>query len=271
MKVVLVDNGSLEPSAHKGLRAVAAAIGRRAGIPVDAVSWKHSDRIPAAALDGVRAWTLERWVRHQVSSGERDFLFVPFFISPQGAIGSSLRGDLAGLQETIGGFEFSFADGLAESGALASVVADLIRKAAAERSLDRPVVVVVDHGGPSRASADVRNSVADAVRAELGASISSVAAASMESPDGPGFEFNRPILIDALRELDSGDVLIAPLFLLPGRHAGPTGDLRRIAIAAQEAAPGLRCHFSELVGSHPAVIEALGASVTKALGAPTLP
>jgi sirohydrochlorin ferrochelatase len=270
MKVVLVDNGSLEPSAHRGLRAVATAIGVRSGVVVDAVSWKHSDRIPAADLGGSPAWALEPWVRMQVSSGERDFLFVPFFISPQGAIGSSLRGDLARLQEKTGGFEFSFTDGLAESGALAPVVADRVRTAAAERRLSRPAVVVVDHGGPSRVSADVRNAVADAVRDELGGSIASLAAASMESPDGPGFDFNRPLLIDALREAGPGDVLVAPLFLLPGRHAGPKGDLSRIALAAEEAAPGLRCHFAELVGSHPAVIEALAGAVTKALGAPAL-
>jgi sirohydrochlorin ferrochelatase len=270
MKVVLVDNGSLEPSAHRGLRAVAAAIGRRSGVPVDAVSWKHSDRIAAAALDGSPAWTLEPWVRDQVSSGEREFLFVPFFISPQGAIGSSLRHDLALLQEKTGGVEFSFTDGLAESGALAPVVADRVRTAAAERQLARPAVVVVDHGGPSRVSADIRNAVADAVRADLGISIARMTAASMESPDGPGFDFNRPLLIDALREAGSGDVLIAPLFLLPGRHAGLNGDLRRIALTAEGAAPDLRCHFAELVGSHPAVIEALAGAVTRALGALTL-
>jgi|HubBroStandDraft_5_1064220.scaffolds.fasta_scaffold186473_2 sirohydrochlorin ferrochelatase len=270
MKVVLVDNGSLEPSAHRGLRAVAAAIGRRAGVPVDAVSWKHSDRIPAVALDGVPAWTLEAWVTAQVSAGERDFLFVPFFISPQGAIGSSLRSDITGLQEKTGGFEFSFTDGLAESDALAAIVADRIRTAVTERQLDRPAVVVVDHGGPSPASAWVRNSVANAVRTELGDSIARLTAASMESPDGPGFDFNRPLFIDAVREPGPGDVLVAPLFLLPGRHAGPSGDLRRIALEAQEAAPGLRCHFSDLVGNHPAVVETLGAAVTKALGALTL-
>jgi hypothetical protein len=270
MKVVLVDNGSLEPSAHRGLRAAAAAIARRSGIPVEAVSWRHSDRIPQAALGGSPAWTLAPWVLDQVSLGERDFLFVPFFISPQGAIGSSLRDDLAGLQERTGGFEFSFTDGLFEAGALAPVVADRVRTAAAQSALDRPAVVVVDHGGPSRVSAELRNAVAHAVRGELGNSVASLAAASMESPDGPGFDFNRPLLIDALRELGSGDVVIAPLFLLPGRHAGPNGDLRRIALAAEEAAPGLRCHFAGLVGSHPAVVEALGAAVTKALGAAIL-
>jgi sirohydrochlorin ferrochelatase len=270
MKVVLVDNGSLEPSAHRGLRAVAAAIGGRVGVPVHAVSWKHSDRIPATDLEGIKAWTLAPWISDQVSTGERDFLFLPFFISPQGAIGSALRGDLAVLQQKTGGFEFSFADGLAECGALAPIVADRVRAAAVDRRLDRPSVVVVDHGGPSPASAKIRDAVADAVRAELGDSIGRLTAASMESPDGPAFDFNRPLLVDALRELGAGDVVVAPLFLLPGRHAGTNGDLRRIAVQAESDAPGLRCHFAELVGSHPAVVEALAGAVTKSLGAPIL-
>jgi sirohydrochlorin ferrochelatase len=93
----------------------------------------------------------------------------------------------------------------------------------------------------------------------------------MESPDGPGFEFNRPLLAEALSDLGSGDVVIAPLFLLPGRHAGPGGDLEAIARAVREHAPELRCHFTELVGSHPAAIETLAGAVAKALGAVTLP
>ena len=47
MKAALIDNGSLEPAAHRNLRRLAAAVGERAGMRVEAVSWKHSDRIPA--------------------------------------------------------------------------------------------------------------------------------------------------------------------------------------------------------------------------------
>lgn len=267
MKVVLVDNGSLEPSAHAGLRAAAFAIGRALDIQIEAVSWKHSNRIPPFALAGGPALTLAPWIRAQVSAGERDFLFVPFFICAQGAIGSTLRADLGRLQDETGGFDFSFADGLAESGQLPAIVADRIRETTATFSLRRPSIVIVDHGGPARASAEVRDRVADAVRAELGDSAATLKAASMESPDGPGFEFNRPLLADALAELGSGDVLIAPLFLLPGRHAGKGGDLELIARKAQARAPALRCHFTELVGSHPAAIESLAGAVTRALGA----
>jgi hypothetical protein len=267
MKVALIDNGSLEPAAHEGLRAAAAAIGDLAGIGVEAVSWKHSDRIAPGGRAGGPSWTLAPWIRARLSEGDRDFLFIPFFISPQGAIGSALRGDLEDLAGEAGGFGFSFTRGLADGGALAAVLADRVREAVEAGGLVRPAVIVVDHGGPSRASAAVRDAAADAVRELLGDSVRLVAAASMEAPDGPEFDFSRPLLRDALSSpgLDSGDVLIAPLFLLPGRHAGPDGDLARIARAARRRAPGLRCHFAGLVGSHPRAIEALSGAVGEAL------
>src|SRR5687768_18363574 len=89
MIVALIDNGSLEPAAHRNLRAVAAALSARTGVNVHAVSWKHSDRIAPAALDGAPAWTLAAFVRSLTTLGQREFVFVPFFVSAQGAIGSA--------------------------------------------------------------------------------------------------------------------------------------------------------------------------------------
>jgi len=273
MKVVLIDNGSLEAAAHEGLRTAALAIGERAQCRIEAVSWKHSGRIAAASLQRGAAHTLAPWIRSQVASGEREFVFVPFFISPQGAIGSALRKDLEALQKETGGFDFTFTDGLAVANALPTIVADRIRESAVALGLKRPAVIVVDHGGPSRSSADVRNQVADAVRVGLAGTIGPLAATSMESPDGPDFDFNRPLLAEALAlpGFDTGDVLIAPLFLLPGRHAGPKGDLAKIAHAAEARSPGLRCHFTPLVGSHPETIETLAAALARALRVGTHP
>jgi sirohydrochlorin ferrochelatase len=273
MKVVLIDNGSLEAAAHAALRAAARAIGEKAGAPVEAVSWKHSGRVPAQSLQGGPAQTLSPWIRAQVAAGEREFLFVPFFISPQGAIGSALRSDLGKLQEQTGGFEFSFATGLSGGTALAGIITDRVRQAMARKGLMRPAVVIVDHGGPSTVSAGIRDRVADAARSALGSGVLSVTAASMESPDGPEFAFNQPLLAEVLSSPAhaSADVLIAPLFLSPGRHAGPSGDLERIARAARERAPGLRCHFTELVGSHPIAIDTLAAALAKALRVGALP
>ena len=127
MIVALIDNGSLEPAAHLNLRAVATALSTRTGISVHAVSWKHSDRIPVEVLatesasneTPTPAWTLAPFVRAMTALGQREFLFVPFFISAQGAIGSALRHDLEKLQaeRPQQPFEFSFTPGLAASGA----------------------------------------------------------------------------------------------------------------------------------------------------------
>ena len=268
MRIALVDNGSLEPAAHVALRAAAAAIGEASGLEVEAVSWRHSDRIPARDLGGRPAWTLAPWIRTRSAAGQREFVIVPFFISPQGAIGSLLRRDIELLRAETGGFDLALTDGLAAP-ALAAIVEDRVREAALANGLRRPAVVVVDHGGPSRASADVRNSAANGARERLGAAIGPLAAASMESPEGPGFDFNRPLLAEALAApgFNSGDVVIAPLFLSPGRHAGPRGDLARIARDAQARLPELRCHFAGLTGSHPIATESLAGALSQALAA----
>jgi len=255
MIVALVDNGSLEPAAHRNLRHVAAALTRATGPLVHAVSWKHSDRIAAAALDATPAWTLGAFVRAMHALGQREFLFVPFFISAQGAIGSSLRSDLEKLRTELGELTFEFTAGLADRNALAAIVTTRIREAKAARSLVRPPVVVVDHGGPSAASAHLRNHLADTVRSQLGDEVGPVAAASMEG-DHP------PLLAAQLRApgFAGNEVIVAQLFLSPGRHAGPGGDIEEICTDS-----GTRCHRTELVGTHPLAIATLAAALREKL------
>jgi len=257
MRIALLDNGSLEPSAHRGLRAVAAGLGAKTGLPVEAVSWRHSDRIPARDLDGAPAWTLVPWMRARIREGVREFVFVPFFISAGGAIAAAVRAELEALRRAAGGFAASFTAGLAPAEELLEeIVAARVRETLAARALSRPAVVVVDHGGPAPASAALRDAVAGGVRVRLGGMVAGVAAASLESPEGPDFAFNQPLLAGQLGApgFNRGDVVIAPLFLLPGRHAGAAGDLVRIARDAEARGAGLRCHFTGLVGSHPLVI-----------------
>lgn len=251
MIVALIDNGSLEPAAHRNLRAAAANLSKRCGVPVHAVSWKHSNRIAPEALGGTPAWTLTPFVRAMFALGQREFVFVPFFVSAQGAIGSALHADLKKLQDELGDFEFSFTDGLAARGALPGIVAARIRETIAARTLRLPSVVVVDHGGPSLVSASLRDQVAVEVRSLLGASIGPLAAASMEG-DHP------PLLSDQLATDDFAgrDVVVAMLFLSPGRHAGAEGDVARIARTANA-----RCHLTALVGDHPTASETLAAAL----------
>lgn len=255
MIVALIDNGSLEPAAHRNLRAVAATLSQQTGTPVHAVSWKHSDRIAAAALDGTPAWTLAAFVRAMHALGQREFVFVPFFISAQGAIGSALRDDLEKLQAELAGFDFKFTGNLAAQDILATILSQRIREKVASAGLARPAVLIVDHGGPSPASAALRDRVAAETRAMLGTDVRTLAAASMEGA-------HPPLLIDRLRASDfkPHDVVVALLFLSPGRHAGPTGDVARICTAS-----GTRCHLTDLVGTHPLAVETLAAALRETL------
>jgi hypothetical protein len=125
-----------------------------------------------------------------------------------------------------------------------------VREAIATRGLHRPRVVVVDHGGPSAVSAEVRNQTARAASQLLGDEVSAVAAASME---GEEHAHNHPLLADQLRTdgWNRGDIVVAPLFLSPGRHAGPDGDVAEIIRAAEHATAGtLRVHMAGLIGTH---------------------
>jgi sirohydrochlorin ferrochelatase len=255
MIVALIDNGSLEPAAHQNLRRVAAALSDATATLVHAVSWKHSDRIAPSELGGTPAWTLGPFVRAMHALGQRDFLFVPFFISAQGAIGSALRHDLEKLQAELGEMSFDFTTGLAARTALAEIVTARIRDVQLARALVRPPVLVVDHGGPSAASANLRDQLTAMIRARLGDNFGTVAAASMEG-DHP------PQLCDQLRAAGFAgrDVIVALLFLSPGRHAGPGGDIARIC-----AASGTHCHVTDLVGTHPLTVETLAASLREKL------
>lgn len=255
MIVALIDNGSLEPPVHRNLRTLAADLSARTGVSVRAVSWKHSDRICDHDLDGTPAWTLNAFLRSFVALGQRDFIFVPFFLSAEGAIGSALRRDIETLQGELGAFDFTFTEGLSDCRVVPSIVAERVRDTQVARGLSRPAVIVVDHGGPSAISAGLRDELAAQVREKLADDASVVAAASMEGA-------HPPLLADVLRDekFAGQDVVVAPLFLAPGRHAGPEGDLVRICRSCHS-----RSHLTELVGTHPLVLDALAAALRTTL------
>ncbi|MES2694533.1 MAG: hypothetical protein V4773_13740 [Verrucomicrobiota bacterium] len=271
MIVALIDNGSLEPASYRNLRAVAAAISARADVQVHAVSWKHSDRIAPELLDDTPAWTLAPFVRRMVALGQRDFVFIPFFVSAQGAIGSALRRELEELQRELfsgspatnaASFEFTFTDSLAARGVIPTIVAERIRSTITARNLRQPPVVVVDHGGPSATSAALRDGLATALRNLLEREVGPLSAASMEG-------VHPPLLADHLATpaFAQRDVVVAMLFLSPGRHAGPEGDVAQICRTATSAAgaSGPRCHPTDLIGNHPAVADTLAAALRATL------
>jgi len=139
---------------------------------------------------------------------------------------------------------------------LARILADQVRALLRE---DTRRVVLVDHGSPVAAVTVVRNQLAEQLRVILGPNFQ-VAAASMERREGAEYDFCEPLLATLLRTPDwnTGDVIVAMQFLLPGRHAGANGDVAEICTDAETASGGkLRVHLTGLVAEHPLLVQIL--------------
>lgn len=254
---LLVDNGSLEPAATLGLRALAAKLAERVGQRVEPISLLHSSAVPAEKLGGTAAEILEPALERRLAAGQTDFLVVPLFFGPSGALTDYLPKRLAHLREKHPALTVRVAAPLFAAGddRLARILADQVR------ALGSPArrVALVDHGSPARAVTDVRNELSCQLAGQLGPAYT-VAPASMERREGTAYDFCEPLLERLLRSpgWNEGEVVVAMQFLLPGRHAGPAGDVAEICAAAETASSGaLRTAMTGLVAEHPLLVEIL--------------
>lgn len=252
---LLVDNGSLEPAATLRLRELARSLAARIGQGVAPVSLLHSSAIAPAKLQGVPAEILESALARRAETGTCDFLVVPLFFGPSRALTDYLPERVAYLRKRLPMLRVSLAEPLyrPDDGRLAEILAEHAREAGnPERT------IVVDHGSPVREVTEVRNALAAQVGRRLGAG-AHVASACMERRPGAEYDFAGPLLQDLLDSpgWNEGAVTIAMQFLLPGRHAGPAGDVARICAEAEGKNPGLRPRMTRLVGEHPLLIEIL--------------
>lgn len=254
---ILMDNGSLEPGATLGLRALAARLGERIGARVEPVSLLHSSAVPADKLGGAPAEILEPAVERRLGAGQTDFLIVPLFFGPSGALTDYLPKRLAHLRGKTPALNVRVAAPLFAEGddRLARILADQVR---ARRTAGRRVALV-DHGSPARVVTAVRNELACLLAGQLGTDWT-VAPCSMERREGTDYDFCEPLLEKLLRSpgWNAGEVIVAMQFLLPGRHAGPEGDVAEICRAAEVASGGtLRTTMTGLVAEHPLLVDIL--------------
>jgi len=260
-QVLLVDNGSLAPSATLRLRELAGPLAGKIGRPVAPVSMLHSSGVPVAQLGGVSAEILAPALTRRLDQGVSEFVVVPLFFGPSVALTEYLPATVAQLRWNFPKLDVRLAPPLfdANDGRLAQILADQVRAtASAAGGVSPQRVALVDHGSPTRAVTDVRDRLAEQLAAVLGAGFV-VAPASMERRDGAAYDFADPLLAALLRKpgWDAGDVVIALQFLLPGRHAGPGGDVEKICRAAEVASGRLRTRPTALVGEHPLLIDIL--------------
>ena len=253
---LLVDNGSLEPAATLGLRDLAQRLGGRISRVVEPVSLLHSSAIDPALIGGRPAEILFPALERRLATGQNEFVVVPLFFGPSRALTDYLPENLRRLRAKFPALQLQIAAPLHAEGddRLARILADHAKAEMASFPAER--VIVVDHGSPVAAVTAVRNELAAQAGQLLGAR---VAPASMERRAGPEFDFCNPLLADLLAAppCNAGRVIVAMQFLLPGRHAGPTGDVAEICRAAEAAHPALKTRMSKLVAEHPLLVEIL--------------
>ncbi|MGM0913327.1 MAG: sirohydrochlorin chelatase [Pseudomonadota bacterium] len=277
-RILLVDNGSLRPQATLNLRRLAGALAQATGQPVEAASLLHSHKIPAEQLEGEKAVTLGPLAERLAAEGVTELVIVPFFFGPSQALTRYLPERLAEVQakyprlavrvaaplvDTLGGLDLR----------LARLLADNVRQVMGHAGgLHQPTVVLVDHGSPIPEVAAVRNYVAGQLGALLSEEAGCVTFASMERRDGDEYRFNEPLLADLLasQALAGREVILAMLFLSPGRHAGEGGDIAEICEQAMAALPGLNVTSTRLVGEHEGILEILASRVAQGLAGEAL-
>mgnify|MGYP003572556988 FL=1 len=129
-------------------------------------------------------------------------------------------------------------------------------------------MIVVDHGSPLPEVTAVRAKVPMTLRERLEDGIW-LSQAVMERRKSADYDFNGQLLGDLLDSCVTPDgaavVVLAMMFISPGRHAGPGGDIEAICADAIARNPGLKLKISPLIGEHPLLIDILRARLEAVL------
>lgn len=265
-RVALIDNGSLRAESTLSLRTIARRLEASIGARVHPVSLLHSSKVDPASLGGERADTWRRFLHRELASGARRFLALPLFFGPSAAIVEYLpkvfsEATAAYPEATLTVGRPLVARDDPQDDAVARILAALVDDALARSQFGKPPrVIVVDHGSPAPAVAACRDQVARQMERLLGARVAGVSPASMERREGDAYAFNEPLLARALAELDASsgtELVLSLMFVSPGRHAGPGGDIARIVEDSPWKKAGRAAQVCDLVGESPALVELL--------------
>ena len=289
LQVVLVDNGSVRAASTLHLRAAASRIARDPrfrGAAVHPTSARWSDRVDAADLDGQPAEIFLHCLRRLGGAGASSVIVVPFFFGPSATIT-----DFCPQQARLAMNEFvdltvtmapplhcpcPYLDRLLPSerrcrGAddrIARAILARVLKAASRAGFSRPHVFLCDHGTPTRSVNAARQAVSAQLRLLLGGDAAAVEPCSMERRPAREYDFNAPLLEDAIGTVDvdkADGIVVALLFLSPGKHAGPGGDIATI-IKESVISPGLGVEVTEVIGSDPLIADIILDRIEQAVG-----
>lgn len=262
-QIILVDNGSIKPAATLRLRQLAAKLSKRSGCSIDAVSLLHADKIDAGKLDGQPAWVLTDYLQLYLQEGRRDFIILPLFFGLSHAITSLFPKIKKQLEAGFGKFNLTFAEvlyPLPEGDArLAKILYDNILLTIDANQVKLENTVLVDHGSPTPDVNEVRQKVAVDLERLFGIDVK-LSQAVMERRKGKKYDFNGELLEGWLiKKARSGEksAIVCMMFLLPGRHAGPGGDIEEMCTSIMQQYTDFKILITPLVGEHPKLVPLL--------------
>ncbi|MEO0797025.1 MAG: CbiX/SirB N-terminal domain-containing protein [Verrucomicrobiota bacterium] len=264
----LVDNGSLRADSTLALRRVAKSLGARLESEIVPVSLLHSSKVPPEKLGGTPAETFIPAVKRRLHAGAMAFRVLPFFFGPSRAFTEYMPERIDALKAQNpdwASLDIPIADPLCdiaqqpEDDRIARALVERVDMTIARHGLNRPSVVMVDHGSPAPEVSKVRNHVGGQLERLLGERCREFSVASMERREGSEYDFNEPLLETVLRQdgFSGGPVVVALLFLSAGRHAGDNGDIAEICADAEKDYPQLKTFRTEPLGEHPLITDIL--------------
>ena len=265
--ILLVDNGSRRAAATLQLRKLADALADKLMQPVYPVSLQHADAIDPSDLGGEPALMFANFVDQQLQQGVREFVVLPLFFGNSRALTSFIPQQVEQLSQAHGTFELRIADTLYPlphgDPKLAEILYDNTVQTIELNDKEISHVVLVEHGSPLPEVNQVRRDVAGLLEGMLQARGNYVLEqAVMERRKGEQYDFNGDLLEHWLSEKAQqgiNHIVVAMLFVLPGRHAGEGGDIVSICEAVMQQYPQMHVVITPLVSEHDRLIDILEA------------
>lgn len=253
--ILLADNGSGKAESVLNLRNLAEQMSSLSCHQIYPVSLQHAEKIAVEELHGKPADTLAPFLRQRLSEGKRVFLLIPLFFGVSRALTAFIPQQLDQLQAECGAFTLKLGEVLYPLPQGEPRVARILYEQILTRTQGETPqrVVLVDHGSPLPQVSEVRTRVAEDLSALLG-SDTTLTEAAMERRQGSDYDFNGELLNNHLTRIAETEpnitVDLALLFLSPGRHAGPAGDIQQICERLRTSYPNFKIRIAPLVGEH---------------------
>jgi len=260
MEYFLIDNGSLRAGSILQMRKIAHNLSARTGHSVRPFGLMHSHKVASSELRGVSGQSMQEFLGSDRAEEVDEIRALPFFLGPSLAITDWLPENLGMWKNKMDSREFRVLPPLYQSGddRLAQAMYELCQQAIKNAGLQSPYVAMVDHGTPLPEVNQVREEVGGKVEEFLRGTVTGFCTCAMERRPGTEYDFNDPLLEDLLKGWFADgvrEVVLSQFFLLPGRHAGPGGDLAQICQPLIDQ--GMKVIRTENLGMHPLIIEIL--------------